>query len=173
MKQKSLHLQILSYLKKQKEIVNLEKVFEEFLGDGKGLLIDETVSECRGDGCFQRMSAILFAIKHLQDDGQIALAHIDAVVAKDYSIYFSNSRKIGRNVDTLTQEWKVTGYYQDFLIEHILSPIFVSDEADEYIKRDGVSRELRQAKIQTCFAIAAVVVAVLTLATTILLHNCC
>ena len=168
MKKKSLHLQILEFLKKQKEIINLEKVFEHFLGKEHGLLIQDSVCECRGDGCFQRMSAILFAINRLQDDKQIVLAHIDAVVAKDYSTYFLNPRKIGKNVDLLEQECKVTGFYHVFLKEHILSPIYVSDEAEGYIKRKGVSKELWQAKIQTCWSIAAVVVAMLTLAATIL-----
>lgn len=173
MKQKPLHLQILEFLKKQKENVNLEEVLKKFLGENKGLLIGEKESQCRGNGCFRRMSAILFAINRLQDDKQIVLAHIDAVVAKDYSTYFLNPRKIDKNVDLLEQECKVTGFYHVFLKEHILSPIYVSDEAEGYIKRKGVSKELWQAKIQTCWAIAAVVIAMLTLAATILLHQYC
>ena len=173
MKPKALHLQILSYLKEQKEIVNLEKVFKEFLGEDKGLLIQEQVSECRGQGCFLCMSKIIYAVNFLQKDGQIVLAHIDATIAKDYSTYFKNPRKIGKNVDALEQEWKVTGYYQTFLKEHILSPIYVSDEAEDYIKRKGVSKELRQAKIQTGWAITATIIAILTFAATILMRNCC
>lgn len=166
MKSESLHLQILSYLKEQKEIVNLEEVFKEFLDQEQGLLIQDSISECRGKGCFKRMSAILFAINRLQQENQIALAHIDVDLPKNNSHGINKHIPVGNTM--AEQECKVTGYYQDFLREHILSPIFVSDEAEDYINRKGVSKELQQAKRQTCCSIAAVVVAMLTLAATIL-----
>ncbi len=167
MKREALHLQILSYLKEQKEIVNLEKVFEKFLNEEQGLLIQNDVSECRGEGCFKRMSAILFAINRLQEDRQIVLGHINAEIPKDYSESFKNPIKIGNTDKTLT-DGKVTGYYQDLLKEHILSSIYVAEEADAYIKREGISKELKQARTQTCLTWITIILAFLTLVASII-----
>jgi len=168
MKKETLHLQILSYLKDQKEIVNLKKVFEKFLGEKQGLLIQNDVSECRGEDCFKRMSAILFAINRLQEDRQIVLAHIDKEVAKDYSDFGHTAMDINHAYSLSVIESKLTGYYHKLLKEHILSTIYVAEEADDYIKRGGCSKELQQAKIQTCLAWGAVIIAILTLMTSIL-----
>lgn len=170
MKQTKFHLQILSFLKEQKEIVNLKKVFEHFLGKEQGLLIQKTVSECRGEGCFKQMSAIIFAINRLQEDKQIVMAHIDGEMPEYNPTGYNRPLEIG-NPNQAATDGKVTGDYQEYLSKHILSPIYVSNEADEYVKRNGTSRELRQAKIQTWLAIITTVIAILTLAATILLHN--
>lgn len=172
MKKEALHLQILSYLKDQKEIVNLKNVFEKFLDEEQGLLIQKSVSECRGEGCFKRMSAILFAIHRLQEDKQIVLAHIDGEMPENNLTGYNKPLEIG-HPNIANTDGKVTGDYQNQLKEHLLSPIYVSDEADDYIKRKGISKELQQAKIQTIYAIAAVVIAILTLAATLLLPNHC
>ena len=171
MKSEALHLQILSYLKEQKEIVNLEEVFKEFLDQEQGLLIQDSISECRGKGCFKRMSAILFAINRLQQENQIALAHIDVDLPKNNSHGINKYILVGNTI--AEQECKVTGYYQDFLREHILSPIFVSEEAADYINRKGVSKELQQAKRQTCWAIAAAMIAAVSLLVSIWKCSCC
>lgn len=167
MKKESLHLQILSYLKDQKEIVNLKKVFETFLGENQGLLIQNDVSECRGEGCFRRMSAILFAINRLQDDKQIVMAHIDGDMPENNPTGYNKPLEIG-HPNIANTDGKVTGDYQNQLKEHILSPIYVSDEADDYIKRTGISKELQQAKIQTMLAGWALIIAMLTLAASII-----
>ena len=167
MKKKALHLQILSYLKDQKEIVNLKKVFEKFLDEEQGLLIQRTVSECRGEGCFKRMSAILFAIHRLQEDRQIMLAHIDAEMPENNPTGNNKPLEIG-HPNIANTDGKVTGDYQNQLKEHILSHIYVSEEADDYIKREGISKELKQAQMQTKLAGLALIIAMLTLAASII-----
>lgn len=167
MKKEALHLQILSYLKDQKEIVNLKKVFEKFLDESQGLLVQKTVSECRGEGCFRRMSAILFAINRLQDDKQIVMAHIDGEMPENNPTGYNKPLEIG-HPNIANTDGKVTGDYQNQLIEYILSPIYVSEEADDYIKRKGISKELQQAKIQTMLARWTLIIAMLTLVASII-----
>ena len=161
MKQKPLHLQILEYLKNQKEIVNLKSVFEEFLDKEQGLLIQKQFSECRGKGCFKRMSAILFAIRHLQQENQIVLAHIDVKIPENNPHVINKPIPIGNTISETDD--KVTGDYQNFLEEHIFSPIYVSDDAEEYIKKKGASHELQQAKTQTALTWVAVIIAIISL----------
>lgn len=147
MKEEALHLQILSYLKDSKEGTQLPKVFEEFLEHEQGILVQAGKSECRGAGCFQRVSAILFAIKRLQQDNQIILAHIDTKLPEHNQGGHNEYIEIG--CTTSSSDGKITGDYQKFLEDYLLASIYVSEEACDYIKRGGTSRELQQTKQQT------------------------
>lgn len=159
---KSLHLQILSYLKEQDKLVNLKTVFEQFLHKEQGLLIQDPVSECRGNGCFHRLSDILFAINQLQQDKQIILAHIDVEIPQCNSNGYNNPIKIGCT-DSVDTNGKITGDYQQFLKKHVYSIIHISEDSVNYIRRGGISKELHQANIQTILASITTGVSILTL----------
>lgn len=165
MKLQPLHLQILSYLRDKKELTNLQNVIDQFLNSGQKLILDGENSECRGKGCFQRFSDIIFAINRLQDEHQIILARTVNNVKHTYTIDAATAN--------LQQDAKISGDMQLFLRDYAYAIIQVSEEASEYIKRGGVSKELYEAKKQVKWSIVAVIVSIIAVICSIISQLIC
>lgn len=169
----SLSIDILSYLLDKHQQTNVMDILNKFLDEKQGLLVTNSISECRGSGSFLRLSAILFVIIKLQRENQIMLAHIDQALPKYNEKGNNQPIRIG-HPDGGANDGKITGYYQKFLNDHLYSIIYVSDEAHEYIKRGGLSSEIFEAQRQTILSICVLLVAVITMLISIvsMFSNC-